>query len=229
MRANRGFTLLEMAVTVAIIAIVTALAIPTMRAARRNATVQATAFEVALRLDGLRNRALRDQRDLLAIVVDAPGNDPSQCPSGNTEATCASYYVLAPGPGFVLEDDFSPGARPANAEYVEHEILGHGVKFYLPAAGRDAPVPFDAVSALDGQLLGDCKGASATSRSCVGIRFRSDGEVSPEWPDGVELDEKLGVSFVLGSDVDRESAGSDQRGVVVTFPTGLVRAYPVAR
>jgi prepilin-type N-terminal cleavage/methylation domain-containing protein len=223
MRASRGFTLLEMMVTVGIIAILATIAVPTMRAARRNATVQSTAFEVALRIDGLRARAMRDQQDLVAILVDAPGNNPAGCRSGNLEANCVCYYLLAPQDGFTL-NAFSTETPTVNALHVEHDVLGHGLKFYLPAAGRAAPPPFNTVSAFDGELVGSCNG-----RQCVAIRFRSDGEVSPEYPTGATGNPKLGLAFVFGSDVDAESAGSDQRGVVVTFPTGLVRAYPVAR
>src|SRR5512133_639207 len=56
-RANRGFTLLEMVTTIAIVAILAALAVPLMRAARGNATVQSTGFELKVRLEGMRARA----------------------------------------------------------------------------------------------------------------------------------------------------------------------------
>jgi prepilin-type N-terminal cleavage/methylation domain-containing protein len=223
MRA-RGFTLVEMAVVVAIAAVLAAAAIPIMRAARRNASVQSAAFELRIRLEGLRARAMRDQGELVAVVVDVPDNDPEPCATG-TGAACGRYYLLRPQPGFVL-NAFDPDLPPiANAELLEVEELGKGLKFYRPdVERRPAPRPFEAISAFDPELVGVCG-----RRSCVGIRFRGDGEVSPEYPTGVAGAAKLGVSFVLGSDVDAETPGSDQRGLVVTFPAGLVRAYSLSR
>lgn len=213
---------MEMMVVVAIAAVLAAAAIPIMRAARRNASVQSAAFELRIRLDGLRARAMRDQGELLAVVVDVPDNDPEPCATGSG-ASCGAFYLLRPQPGFVL-NAFDPDLPIANAQVLEREQLGKGLKFYRPDdERRPAPRPFDAISAFDPELVGLCG-----RRKCVGIRYRGDGEVSAEPPTGVAGAAKLGVSLVLGSDVDAETRGSDQRGLVVTFPAGLVRAYSLA-
>jgi prepilin-type N-terminal cleavage/methylation domain-containing protein len=218
---SRGFTLLELMVTVAVIAILAALAVPMWRAAVKNATVQSATFELKVKLEALRMRAMREQRDLLAVVVDARGNLPTNCVRND----CAAYYLLETAPGFRL-DAFDPAVTPyPDVDRFRHtEYLGNGIKFYLPSAGRAAPPPFQGVSAFDPQLVANCG-----TKRCVGIRFRRNGTVQAEWPNGVAAGPKLGLAFVVGSDVDQETAGSEQKGIVVSFPAGLVTAYGVSR
>jgi hypothetical protein len=61
--------------------------------------------------------------------------------------------------------------------------------------------------------------------------------VEPIWPNGVPGAQRAGLAFAIGSELTRTNAtdtdpnrhrGSDQRGVVITFPTGLVKAFGVA-
>ncbi len=224
---HRGFTLLEMAVTVAIIGVLSAIAIPVIRTARRNAIVTESAYGLSLWLDGLRARAMRDQRDLVAVVVDVPNNDATACAQGG-DAQCAHYYLVRPdeppAPNFVL-NGFAPGAV-ANGAIVDEYQLGHGVRFNRLWDGAAPRRPFAGMRAFDPQLVGACGGG----RACVGVRFRGTGEVRPEWPSGgVPPVPKTGVAFAVGSDLtERDATGTDQRLIVVSFPTGVVKSFPIS-
>ncbi len=220
MRAHRGFTIIEMMVVVAIVGILAGLAIVGFRAARRNASVQGTAFELALRLDGLRTRALRDGSDLVAVIVDA-GNV-QQCAHG-ASSECGMFRLLRPAPGFAL-NAFNPAGPFLNASEVDRDTLPFGIRFHRAADGRAAPRPFDATRIFDPELVGNCGG-----RACVGMRFSGNGTVSAEYADGVPGNPKLGVAFALGSELTAETRGTDQRGIVVTFPAGIAKAFPTSQ
>lgn len=213
MRANRGFTLIEMMVVIAIVGIVSAMAVAGFRAARRNASVQGTAFELALQLDGLRTRALRDQRDLVAVIVDA--GDIQACAHGSI-SECGMFRVVRPGPGFALN-----AGLLVNASELDRETLPFGIRFHRAADGRASPRPFNAIRIFDAELVGNC-----TGRACIGIRFGGDGTVGPEYPAGVPGNPKVGVAFALGSELTTETLGTDQRGIFVTFPLGITKAFP---
>jgi prepilin-type N-terminal cleavage/methylation domain-containing protein len=216
----RGFTLVEVAVAVAILLILGAAAFSTMRAAKRNASVSSAAFELQVWLDGLRTRAMRDQRDLVALVVDvgspacATGHDPS----------CGRFVLLQPAAGFTVNGT-NPGARAyLGATVLDDEQLPRGVRFHFTALPSVGPAPYDAIRPFEADVLGNCAG-----RRCVGMRFRGDGSVEPEWPTGVAGAPKTGMALVLGSDLTGNVGGTDQRSVIVTFPSGIVKTFSVAR
>jgi prepilin-type N-terminal cleavage/methylation domain-containing protein len=125
MRAHRGFTLLEVMTVVAIVGVVAAMAVPRLRAARRNASVASTGFELALWLEGLKNRAIRDQQDVVAILVDVPANDPMACARGADDFCGSTYLVRAP-PGFALSG-FNPERMDLKgATYIDDRQLPAG-------------------------------------------------------------------------------------------------------
>jgi prepilin-type N-terminal cleavage/methylation domain-containing protein len=216
MRAHRGFTLIEMMVVVVIIAVMAAMAVSGLRAAKRNASVQSAAFELALRFGGLRTRALRDQRDLVAILLDA--EDVQACAHGDS-SKCGMFRLIRTDAGFALN-----GFPLLVAAELDRETLPFGIRFHRAADGRAAPRPYNAIRMFDPELVGNCGG-----RDCIGIRFSGDGTVSPEYPAGVPGNPKLGVAFALGSELTAETTGTDQRGIVVTFPAGIVKGFPTSQ
>ncbi len=208
--------------TVALIGIVAAMAIPIVTAARRNATVGSAAWDLAVYLKGRRARALTEQRDLVFVLVDAQGNDARGC-GALAPASCVRRFLLAPQAAWTFAA-FDPTSPSTNADIVDQDSLPRGICFYLPAIGRTGPVPFDTARVLDTALT---RGCGADGALCLAFRFSADGEVRAESPTSDPVS-SLGVAIGLGSDLVGEHAAADVRSVLVAFPSGIVRSYSLA-
>jgi prepilin-type N-terminal cleavage/methylation domain-containing protein len=215
MRRPRGFTLIEMAVTVAVVAIVAAAAVIGMRAARRNAEIGSASFDLVLQLQGLRTRALAEQQDHLAVIH---GGDGGGC-HALRQAGCVRVFVLVgPTNAWTLQA-FRPANPGQNAtELFDTVVLPRGV-LLDPAAAMDGRPPFENVDTWDAELTADCGGAR-----CAAFRFGADGTVRGEAPDGASLD-KAGHIVALATDLQGETAAAERRAVLVSFPTGIVKSY----
>jgi prepilin-type N-terminal cleavage/methylation domain-containing protein len=213
-----GFTLIEMVIVVAVIAILTAAAFWIPRNAMRNASLSSAAWEVSLRLGGLRSAAMAEGQDYLFVIVDAPGNDGMGCevfsPGG-----CATYFILSnPSAAWSLAA-FDPGAPAANAQLVDSQTLPKGARLETALAAAP-PAPFDNVTIsgpTDTALVGTCGG-----RSCMAVRFAQSGTARPEF--AVPGAARPGWSFVLGSNLPQGVA--ERKGIVVGSPTGIVKTFP---
>lgn len=211
-----------MLVTVAIIGVLAALAFSTSRAAARNVYLHQAATELMVRASGLRSTALSDGQDHLLVVVDAPGNDASQC-GWWSSASCTRYFILfGPQPGWNLSA-FDPSNPAVNANLSEVDYLPRGARLFVAGAYASPPTPFNNVVTFDTRFYGTC----ADGSRCFAIRFTMSGTVQAELPaGGTQI--APGFAFVLASDASLEGAGGDHRGVVVGFPSGVVKSWPYA-
>ncbi|HSN91487.1 MAG TPA: prepilin-type cleavage/methylation domain-containing protein [Anaeromyxobacteraceae bacterium] len=216
--SRRGFTLIELTIISALVLILAFAAFATFRAAKRNSSVSAASWDVALRVQGLRAQAMAEQRDLLAVVVDAPANDAGSCGFVNDEG-CARIFVLAEPLAAWTLGAFDPAAPGTNAQYLDHFALPQHVRFHLPAAGEHPGAPFDNVTVLDAELTAACPG----ERRCFAIRFGRRGVVSGEFPAGGSPVQKPGYAIALGSELTDQTHAADRKGFLVSFPTGIVR------
>lgn len=218
MRAHRGFTLIELMITVTIIAIVAGLVVFQGRSARQNANMASGAYELALRLGGLKARAMADGYEYVLVVADA--SDAVACKSDRM--SCGRILVLTKPDGTFL-GAFTGGGYAVDPPISAAEYVSDGGAQYLPSNSRfdlgstwHPPAPFDSVGAFDATVLQTCAGG----RRCFGIRFRPDGEVRPVVPAGTTL--PAGFAFVLAPG-EPGSGAEDHRGIFVSFPAGLVK------
>ncbi len=216
MRRDRGFTLVELMVTIAIVAIVAALVVYQGRSARRNATMAQGAYELALRIGGLKGRALADGQEYVLVVADTA--DAEGCKV--SESACGRLLVLTkPDPTFAtsFQSGFDPDAPVSGAEWVDDggaQRVARNAQFDVGSTWRP-PAPFNGVTPFDPNVTFTCG-----ARRCFAIRFRPDGQVLPIIVPNTPI--PAGFAFVLRP-IDQPSAAAERRGIFISFPTGLVK------
>jgi len=217
MKRQVGFTLIELVVVVAIIAALAAMAFAIPRWRVRNASVDATAAEMVVRLAGLRSTALTDGVDRIFVFADAD-------PSAGRDAT--TFILTGPAAGWKLEsfDPAQPRLNLGAGGAVDETVLPRNLRRLTTASGF-APRPLHESKLNDSQMLGSCG-----SVTCFAIRYTGDGEVWGEKPDGSlygqQPPDAPGFGFVLArAEDDGSSPAAKRRAVVIGFPTGVVKSY----
>jgi len=217
MKRQGGFTLIELVIVVAIIAALAAMAFAIPRWRVRNASVDASAAEMVVRLAGLRSTALTDGVDRIFVFADAD-------PSAGRDAT--AFILSNPGPTWTLAG-FNPAQPSLNlgaGGAVDETVLPRNLRRLTTASGF-APRPLHEARLNDSQMLGSCG-----SVGCFAIRYTGDGEVWGEKPDGSlygrQAPDAPGFGFVLArAEDDGSSPAAKRRAVVIGFPTGVVKSY----
>jgi type II secretory pathway pseudopilin PulG len=218
MKPLRGFTLVEMAVTIGLIIILAAITVAGTRAMQSNATLAGTVFELQLLAQGQPALALTEQRDRVLILVNGNG---SGCTIANDDGCTHFYLVAAPDPAvpWILAN-FDPKKPGANTREVVDQGRLEKVFLYDAGGGKAGPPPFNSVKTFDPLYSAKCGGSL-----CVAFRFRANGEVLGEFPDGVGTQAR-GNAVVFSTDLQGETGAADRRVMLVGFPNGIVKTYP---
>lgn len=210
--------MVELAVVVAIIGILATVAGAGFEAARRNAQVGSTAFDVSLQLRGLKTRAMNEQRDYVFIVVNPPGDVSTNC-GAFSQNNCLRWFLISDTTSSWTLGGFDPEDPTDNAALVDYDWLPAGVVLDLSSAGAALAAPFNQVRQLDASVLGSCSG-----RNCIAVQFGADGETSPVYS-GSSTPIMQGVAFGLSSDAAQQTSAAEHRALMVSIPTGIVKTF----
>jgi prepilin-type N-terminal cleavage/methylation domain-containing protein len=232
-RYSMGFTLIEMMITVAIIAIIAALAVAIMPRFVRRAGVQASASDLQATLQEARSHALQSGRDTLVIIVGSAGN-PDLCRRSPYDVNCVRWWMLedvfaaagtAECPGATRCTAFDAAALaafdPANPA-AGGPTLGGDI--FVGSGGLDRRVtlgrPARAPTSLPPPLAGVDVSSSACT-FCTGttpprgyVKFSADGTTQMSGLAGGAG----GGAIYLQGDADTE----EWRGIAITVPAGII-------
>lgn len=222
MKRLPGFTLIEMAIVMAVAAALAVVTGATLVHAQRNAGAGATAYEISLRFQGLKTRALQEQRDYAAVFINPDQDDGSNCRSGSA-VNCTRMIVLSAPPGNWTLDGFDP--RTPGLVIDDDVWFDRPIVLDTGAAGAAAAAPFATITQLPTPMQAGCKASPTVTTKCYAIRFGADGTVGPIYPGAAPASPPDGISLGITTDAQRQLLRSHRRAVLITFPTGIIRTY----
>jgi prepilin-type N-terminal cleavage/methylation domain-containing protein len=216
-RRQRGFTLIEMAVVVAIIAVVAGLAIASFSRQRPRAHLASATAELHSLIHGARQTALSTGHDVVVMVF------PRFATSSGTGRVVVyedgdfDFFTAGAAGGMDFER-FDPTGRRAGGRSQVLEVfdLPAGVAFGAsPGAPSSLPAPLNGID-----ISLDCTFCGVLSDHRGAIRFDGRGRAWFHGANGV-------APTVAGAALNVTSAGTDavqgQRTLVITPITGSVR------
>lgn len=213
--SGRGFTLIEMAVTVAIVGVLAALAAVGMQRFKPRAGLASSAVQLTALLNAARQNALSTGNDTVVMFFTQFGN-----PLGGTgrvilyEDQMFNFFSGAASPNFgnVLTSPASPIAPNSSSDAFETLDLPRGMSFgFGGVATPTLAAPYDLITA------GSCSFCSSTGNGAV--VFDSRGRARFYSANGAPLAIAGGTVALQGSDV------AGYRLVVITSTTGSVKAF----
>ncbi len=211
-RGERGFTLIEVAVTMAIVVVLAALAAVGMQRFKPRAGLASTTAELTALLNAARQNALSTGNDTVVMFFTQFGN-----PLGGTgrvilyEDPSFNFFSSAT-PNFGAYDPASPISPNSSSDAFETLDLPRGMSFgFGGLATPTLTAPYNLITA------GSCSFCSGSGKGAV--VFDSRGRARFFNANGAPLAVAGGTLALQGSDVD------GYRFVVITSATGSVKAF----
>jgi prepilin-type N-terminal cleavage/methylation domain-containing protein len=212
---TRGFTLIEMAVVVAIAAVLAALAYTALRRANPRARLAGLGTELHAMLHGARQEALARGRDVAVLFYPAAANGPGT----------GRVFVLADEQGGFLLGAAPPGLpdfctmAPASpsGQVIATLDLPPGFTLSAPARAQAFPFPWNLVPAP----AGGCSFCSTGATAQGAVRFDAQGKATFYSTCGAVL------AIVNGGSVAITHAELGGSRVTVILPNGGVRTFSV--
>jgi prepilin-type N-terminal cleavage/methylation domain-containing protein len=221
-RPARGFTLLEIMVVVAIVGVITYLAVASWRALHARTALSDAAMEIQSTLRQARQEALANGRDTAVLFY------PQQVTGYGARGRVISVLdgdggfmdgTNAAGWTFCVYDPVKQTSGP-HSKILNTQELPRGVTFGPPTAAIGVDFPFTNVPLPTATGCTFC-GAGLVSGA---IRFDMRGQATFYSTCGAALNAPNGASIALNSTADA-SASIRGSSIIMVLPSGLVRSY----